>query len=174
MNRELMIAKIESLEEIIAKCIRVIIFLLFFSLIALVFYSVLSRNVFDAPANFSDLLSLVFLNWFIFIASALAMQSGAHVSIDFAIKKLSESNKMKLQVFITVVSILFYIAVIYTGVIFCWKSRYNTMPMVWDLNRGLVYMSIPIGFFVMLITHSLKTLKYILKGYQKQDLTSIV
>jgi TRAP-type C4-dicarboxylate transport system permease small subunit len=173
MTSERWINKIETFEENIAKCIRVMVFILFFALIALVFSSVMSRYVFEAPANFTDLLSLVFMNWFIFIASALAIQKGAHVSIDFATKSLSTKNKIRLQIVIAVLSSVFYVVVIYTGAIFCWKSRYNTMPMVWNLNRGIVYLSVPLGFLLMLINHNLRTIKYYLKGSQEHDMSSM-
>ena len=162
MAKQETIINIRKVQYKLSKALSFVIFTFFFSIVFLVFYSIISRYVFNAPINFSEQLALFILNWFVFLASAIAIKEGEHISIDILTKKFSPKWQMIMVWIVNAVSTIFYIVVIFHGVRYSIKAWGNTEPLVWHISMGLVYLSVPVGFFFMLLEHNMNTILYTL------------
>lgn len=174
MAKQETIINIRKAQYKLSKALSFVVFIFFFFIVFLVFLSIISRYIFNAPINFSEQLSLFTLSWFVFLASAIAIKEGAHISIDVLTKKFSPRWQMILVWMVDAVSTILYIVIIFHGVRYSIKAWGNTEPLVWHVSMGLVYLSVPVGFFFMLLEHNLNTILYTLTSELESKDSSIV
>ena len=134
---------------------KVIVFVLYMSIIVVVFTSVLSRYILDVPHNHADQLSKYFLIWFIFIAAGLAAKEGSHIAIDVFVRKFSARAQFCLSIVISICVSAFFILVIFSGYEMVINSVGYHDPLVWNVNLALIYASVPVGFFYLLVQFNL-------------------
>ena len=174
MTRDQILIWIEKTQNRIIKAASALVFVMFLSIVCMVFISIISRYIFNAPGNFSEQLSKFLMNWFAFIAGGIALRQGAHISIDAITKKFPLQAQKYLALIITVVSCIFFAVVIYHGTMFSWRARFNVEPMVWNLSMGFIYMSVPVGFAFMMLEQILVTLQFWLSGKEPRTDGSII
>lgn len=143
---------LQSYMDIVAK---VIVFVLYISIIIVVFTSVLSRYILDVPHNHADQLSKYLLIWFIFIAAGLAAKEGSHIAIDVFVRKFNARAQAYLSIIISICVSVFFILVIVSGYQMVLSSVDYRDPLVWNVNLAFIYASVPVGFLYLLIQFNL-------------------
>lgn len=134
---------------------KVLVFVLYASIIVVVFTSVLSRYIFEVPHNFADQLSKYLLIWFIFIAAGLAAKEGSHIAIDVFVRKLNRQVRLCLTIFISICVSAFFIMVIMSGYDMVVDAVGYRDPLVWNVNLAFIYASVPVGFLYLLVQFNL-------------------
>lgn len=143
------------LEEIICA-----IFIL--SATSLLFINIILRN-FGMGTSWSEEFIRYSFIWITFIGAAICVRVGAHVSVDLIDSFVS--NKIG--------KVILIIAFLITIIFMIWMLILGIKTVTFNYNNGqitpalsipiyLVYLSIPIGFFLMII-HSLENLVKIIK-----------
>jgi TRAP-type C4-dicarboxylate transport system permease small subunit len=78
-------------------------------------WQVLSRYVFQNPASFTDELSRYMLIWLGMLGSAYVAGKDEHLAIDIVLKKLEGKPRIRLQVFINSLVLIFALTVMVLG-----------------------------------------------------------
>ena len=81
------------------KVIDVVSILLMLSMVGVVFYQVIMRNVFERPPVWGEEVSVTLMVWFVFLGVVLGLEEDLHVGITLFVSKL----KPKIQFFLEVV-----------------------------------------------------------------------
>lgn len=140
------ISKINSLT-------RFFIIALLAVMIVAVFLQVLFRFFLDQPLAWTEELARYLLIWITFLGSAYAMAIKAHIGTEYIQKHLSPlMNKVVLTV-AALLSIFFFMVMVYQGYLLAARSMTQTSPTLL-VPMGYVYMVIPISG-VLLIMNAL-------------------
>lgn len=137
-------------------------FVFFSAMIMSITLAVLTRYVLPHPLNFCDALGKYLMIWMIFVAAGLAVSDRQHIAIDMVIKNWSMRAKKMLAIIINIPISAFLIMIIVMGTSLVFKSVDYSDPIVWNLSFAYIYLSVPVGFFFMLILTNIQTALYCL------------
>ena len=98
---------LDSHYEIFRKFIDIFIIVLFSILILVVFSQVVFRYVFNNSLTWAEEMARYLQVWIVFLASAAAIRTGSHISVDYATHNLSSRYKNILSIIIAILTILF-------------------------------------------------------------------
>mgnify|MGYP001093294742 CR=1 FL=1 len=149
---EKLIKSLDSHYEIIRKFIDKLIVVLFTILILVVFSQVVFRYVFNSPLAWAEEMARYLQVWIVVLAAASAIRSGSHISVDYATHNLSSRYKNFLNIIITFLTILFLCIVTAYGLKLFFHIYHSTqLSPAMQIPMSVVYISIPVGGFFMLI-----------------------
>ncbi len=131
--------------------------------------SIFTRFVFFNPLNFADALAKYLMIWMCFLGSGLAIRAGEHVVVEMFSNSLKEKSRKKLILFINIIVSLFLIIIIYNGLIFAFSGIGSHDPFVFGISMLIPYLSVPVGFFYMLIQLNITTVLSLLTKKQGQS-----
>ncbi|WP_251398859.1 TRAP transporter small permease [Metabacillus litoralis] len=132
---------------------RVIEFLtctLFLLMVAVASWQVLSRFIFKNPSTFSEELLRYSLIWLAMLATAYVVGKNEHIAITFLRDRLIEESRIKLDILIQSIFLLFSaIIMVYGGA----KAVSLTMAQIspaLHVPMGFVYLALPVsGVFIL-------------------------
>ncbi|MFC3041822.1 TRAP transporter small permease [Virgibacillus xinjiangensis] len=130
--------------HVINRATEIITMSLLLAMVALVFLQVCTRLLLDSSFSWTDELARYMFIWVVFLGGGIAFQHGTHISIEAMKEKLPFHLQRVLQVFVTVVCILFFILLITTGIQLMNSSMSQTSPAL-SLPMGLMYSVIPVS-----------------------------
>lgn len=119
-------------------------------LTAVVFLQVIFRFVLNQPLAWTEELAVYCLIWMTFLGSAYALSQKAHIAVDFFTSLFPLFVRKILYTLATLVSITFYIILVYQGYILTMHAMTELTPVL-RLPMGWVYSVIPISGFLLLI-----------------------
>ncbi|MDR3048899.1 MAG: TRAP transporter small permease [Elusimicrobiota bacterium] len=111
---------------------------------------VLSRFVLKTPLSWTEELSRYSLIWLTFIAASLALRNDGHFTIDVIGHKLKPIYKKALKIFILLIMLIYCAVLFVTGIELLPLTHLQESPAL-DIHMSLVYLSVPIGFALMII-----------------------
>lgn len=122
------------------------VFLLSFLVID-VLWQVASRYLMKSPSNFTDELAGYLLIWVGLLGAAYVAGKGEHLAIDLLLQKSSPKRKLKLQMIISVVVILFAMAVLVLGGSWLVYTRFylSVKSSALGMPLGVVYLVLPVS-----------------------------
>ncbi|MFD2035918.1 TRAP transporter small permease [Belliella marina] len=133
----------QSLDKIIA---WLLIFLMG-SMVLNVTWQVLSRYIFQNPSSFTDELSRYMLIWLGMLGAAYVAGQNQHLAIDIVLRKLEGKAKMKLQILINVLIIVFALAAMIMG-------GSNLVYITYLLGQKSATLQIPLAYIYSIIPAS--------------------
>ncbi|MFD2100456.1 TRAP transporter small permease [Flagellimonas iocasae] len=117
-----------------------------------VFWGVITRYLLDSQSSWTDELARFLLIWLSILGAAYASGKKLHIAIELLPQYLNERNQKILDIVITVVVLLFGIAVFLIGglrYVYISFALGQTSPAL-NLPIGFVYLVLPIsGLFIM-------------------------
>lgn len=116
------------------------------------FVNIILRYFFDANTTWADEFVRYSMIWIAFIGSAICFRHGIHFGVDLLMSSLSNKWKLRVQVYINVICMLFMGLLLYFGtklVIFSIQTGQITPSL--QINTYLVYMAIPVGAALSLL-----------------------
>ncbi|MEG0384182.1 TRAP transporter small permease [Solibacillus cecembensis] len=125
----------------------------FFSVgIALIFYGVITRYVFNSPQAWVEEVARYSLIWGVFLGFGLALRHNQHIQVDILYDKLKPRMKRVLDILATGISILFCVIYTYYGVILV-ESRFHSGMVSLDVGipMWIVYLILPISGILFLL-----------------------
>ena len=124
----------------------ILVFLLSFLVID-VLWQVASRYLMKSPSNFTDELAGYLLIWVGLLGAAYVAGKGEHLAIDLLLQKSSPKRKLKLQMIISVVVILFAMAVLVLGGSWLVYTRFylSVKSSALGMPLGVVYLVLPVS-----------------------------
>lgn len=124
----------------------ILVFLLSFLVID-VLWQVASRYLMKSPSNFTDELAGYLLIWVGLLGAAYVAGKGEHLAIDLLLQKSSPKRKLKLQMIISVVVILFAMTVLVLGGSWLVYTRFylSVKSSALGMPLGVVYLVLPVS-----------------------------
>jgi TRAP-type C4-dicarboxylate transport system permease small subunit len=136
--------------SLINKVTRLVIIAIMGLMVVAVFLQVLFRFLLDQPLAWTEELARYLLVWLTFLGSAYAMSIKAHIGTEYIQKFLSPTaNKIVLSLS-ALLSVLFFLVMVYQGYEMAMRSMTQTSPGLL-LPMGYVYMVIPISGVLLIL-----------------------
>lgn len=144
---------LEKIDAVIEKIQVGVCIILFAAMVILGSVQILSRFVFNNSTTWTDEMIRFFCIWLTFIGSALTIRRDGHVSIDLLQSALHNTRvKVMLFVLARLACVLFLIMIIPGSIELVMKSQ-NSMASSIKLSFSVVYLSIPVGAVMMLLSY---------------------
>ncbi|MCM3412789.1 TRAP transporter small permease [Metabacillus litoralis] len=145
--------EVDTMRDVKKSVDRVIEFLtctLFLLMVAVASWQVLSRFIFKNPSTFSEELLRYSLIWLAMLATAYVVGKNEHIAITFLRDRLIEESRIKLDILIQSIFLLFSaIIMVYGGA----KAVSLTMAQIspaLHVPMGFVYLALPVsGVFIL-------------------------
>ena len=136
--------------SLINKLTRLVIIAIMGAMVVAVFLQVLFRFLLDQPLAWTEELARYLLVWLTFIGSAYAMSIKAHIGLEFVQKLLPPTANKIVLALSALLSVLFFLFMVYQGYEMAMKSMTQTSPSLL-LPMGVVYMVIPISGVLLIL-----------------------
>lgn len=108
-------------------------------------YQIVTRFVFEQPAEWSEVLIRFFLIWMVFLALPAAFRRGAMVSIDLMHRVSPPAFRRVLDVLITLVTLGLLGTMIWYGWDYAQRGGVQSMAGLESLSMFWAYLAIPVG-----------------------------
>lgn len=119
-------------------------------LTAIVFAQVIFRFVINQPLAWTEELSIYCLVWITFLGAAYALSLKAHIAVDFFTSLFPLFIRKILYTLAALVSITFYIILVYQGYTLTMHSMTQLSPVL-RVPMGWVYSVIPISGLLLIV-----------------------
>jgi TRAP-type C4-dicarboxylate transport system permease small subunit len=118
-----------------------------------VLWQVFTRFILKNPSTWTEELATFLLIWVALLGSAVALNRGAHLGIDYLVNKLSIRNRIYTEVFVFLCISLFSLCVMIIGgtSLVIYTLELGQISPALGIEVGYVYLALPIsGFFIAL------------------------
>ncbi|OHB56685.1 MAG: hypothetical protein A2173_01725 [Planctomycetes bacterium RBG_13_44_8b] len=118
-----------------------------------VLWQVYTRFIMKNPSKWTEELAVFMLIWVALLGSAVALNRGAHLGIDYFVGKLSPMKRLYTEIFVFLcVSIFSFCVMILGGMDLVISTlQLNQISPALGVKIGYVYLAVPIsGFFLVL------------------------
>lgn len=136
-----------EIKENLDKIISWLLIFLMGSMVLNVTWQVISRYIFQNPSSFTDELSRYMLIWLGMLGAAYVAGQNQHLAIDIVLRKLEGRAKMKLQILINVLIMVFAIAAMIFG-------GSNLVYITYLLGQKSATLQIPLAYIYSIIPAS--------------------
>ena len=142
--------------KVIRKANEIVIIFLFAVLVAVVFYQVLARYIFNNPPAWTEELARFCQVWIVLLASSVCIRKGSHLVVDYFNHRLGTGTKRKIDIGMSSLIVMYILVVI----IFGWKLMvvgwYQVSPAL-QIKMSFVYLIFPLSGILMLLEAVIKT-----------------
>ena len=108
-------------------------------------YQILSRFVFQNPAEWSEVLIRFTLIWMVFMGSPMAFRQGAMVCVDLAHRMAGPVGKRLLDLLSALCALVVIAVMLWFGSEYAWRGRFQTISGLESLSMTWAYLAIPVG-----------------------------
>ena len=108
-------------------------------------YQILSRFVFEQPAEWSEVLIRFTLIWMVFLGSPVAFRQGAMVCVDLAHRLAGPIGKRVLDTLAALCALVILAVMLWFGIEYAWRGRFQTISGLESYSMTWAYMAIPVG-----------------------------
>lgn len=129
--------------------------LMFAVLIVTVFYQVLGRYLFNAPPSWSEELARFLQVWIALLASALCIQQGMHLGVDYLLHAVPPRGRAHLEILVHVLVSGFLLLLLVQGIKILDVAAVQSSPAM-GINMWYAYLAVPVGAALMLLESMLK------------------
>jgi TRAP-type C4-dicarboxylate transport system permease small subunit len=140
---------------LLRRAIQLVIILMFAVLIATVFYQVVGRYLFNAPPSWSEELARFLQVWIALLASAICIQHGMHLGVDYLLHAVPPRGRALLEIVVHVMVTGFLALLLVQGVKILDVAAVQTSPAM-GINMWYAYVAVPVGAALMLLESVLK------------------
>lgn len=142
--------------KVVRKTTEIVIIFLFVVLVAVVFYQVVARYIFNDPPSWTEELARYCQVWIILLTSSICIRKGSHLAVDYFGHRLSAGVKRKINIVMNILIALY----IFVVIIFGWKlmvvGQYQLSPAL-QVKMSFVYIIFPLSGVLMLLEAIIKT-----------------
>ena len=140
---------------LLRRAIRLVIILMFSVLIVTVFYQVLGRYLLNAPPSWSEELARFLQVWIALLASALCVQQGMHLGVDYLLHAVAPRGRAVLEVLVHVLVSGFLMLLLVQGIRILDVAAVQSSPAM-GINMWYAYLAVPVAAGLMLLESVLK------------------
>jgi TRAP-type C4-dicarboxylate transport system permease small subunit len=141
--------------NVLRRTIQIVIMVMFAALIVTVFYQVLGRYLFNAPPSWSEELARFLQVWIALLASALCIQQGMHLGVDYLLYAVPPRGRAVLEALVHVMVSGFLLLLLVQGGKILDVAGVQSSPAM-GINMWYAYLAVPVGAVLMLLESVLK------------------
>ena len=108
-------------------------------------YQILSRFVFQQPAEWSEVLIRFTLIWMVFMGAPVAFRQGAMVCVDVAHRMAGKHGKRLLDLLAALCSLIVIGVMLWFGSDYAWRGRFQTISGLESFSMTWAYLAVPVG-----------------------------
>ena len=108
-------------------------------------YQILSRFVFEQPAEWSEVLTRFALIWMVFLGAPACFRQGAMVCVDVAHRKLGPRGKRVLDAIAAAAALVLVGIMLWFGSDYAWRGRFQTISGLESFSMTWAYLAVPVG-----------------------------
>ncbi len=127
------------------KSINFIVIICVIGMVAVIFLQVICRYIFKSPLSWSEELARYFFVWITFLGAAICAREKGHIGMDYLVNKLNTKYAKIIEIIGLILIILVCIIIAFASIETVTVNFGQKSPAL-NLNMGLVYLAIPIGF----------------------------
>ncbi len=139
---------LERLKIIYQKPVELACGALMVAITAVVFLQVISRYVFNYPFDWPEEMARYLFVWVALLGAALALQRGAHFSIDALVKRFPAKWRLIVPLLIHTTLGIFTLVVSVKGFQLALRVREQLSPGM-EISMAYAYLSVPVSFAIM-------------------------
>lgn len=135
-----------NLRNAVDRAVRFLLVVLMSTIVIDVLAQVFSRYLFNAPLGFTDELAGFLLIWVGLLGAAYATGEKQHLAIDLLKMRVSPSSQRRLEVVVSLLTVLFAVAVLIIGGIWLMYTGFlfGQLSASLQLSLGYVYAIVPL------------------------------
>ena len=136
----------------LGKGIDVVTVFLMLSMVGVVFYQVIMRQIFERPPIWGEEVAVTFMVWFVFLGIILGIEEGLHIGITMFVRKLSKKAQFVIEIIINLLILLFAVLLVVYGYLFASSiiERGRLLPAT-QVSAGIHYIVVPIAGVLMIL-----------------------
>lgn len=141
-----------KLTSVITTITEKILIVLMASIVIDVVWQIVSRFIVGKPSSFTEELAGFLLMWIGLLGGSYAYFKKAHLGIDIFMLRLSATRKIQFDIIISLLVLLFSIAVLIAGgirLVYISFALHQISPAL-KLSMGFVYLVVPLSGFLMM------------------------
>ncbi len=108
-------------------------------------YQILSRFVFQQPAEWSEVLVRFTLIWMVFLGAPFAFRQGAMVCVDIAHRMAGPLGKRLLDIAAAACALALLGVMLWFGSEYAYRGRFQTISGLESFSMTWAYLAIPVG-----------------------------
>jgi len=108
-------------------------------------YQILSRFVFQQPAEWSEVLIRFTLIWMVFMGAPVAFRQGAMVCVDIAHRLAGPLGKRLLDVVAALCALAVIAVMVWFGSDYAYRGRLQTISGLESFSMTWAYLALPVG-----------------------------
>ena len=126
-------------------------------LVSVVFSQVVARYVFNRTPTWTEELARYCQVWIILLTAPSCIRKGSHVAVDYFSHMLSPTARVRMDILISVLSLLYMAVVTVFGVRLMVVGRFQVSPAL-GINMSVVYAVLPLSGMLMIMETVLRIL----------------
>lgn len=150
---------IKTLSDGIEKILKLFGIIALVLMVGMIFFNIVSRAVFQETFGVTEEWPVWLMIWSVFIFIGIDIKENAHISVDLILNALKGRKKIFLEVFISIVMIVFGILFLYacwSDVIMAYKIHLSTITSI-PVPVWIVKLCMPLGM-LFFIFHTIEKL----------------
>jgi len=108
-------------------------------------YQILSRFVFQQPAEWSEVLIRFTLIWMVFMGAPVALRQGAMVCVDIAHRLAGPLGKRLLDIVAALCALAVIAVMVWFGSDYAYRGRFQTISGLESFSMTWAYLALPVG-----------------------------
>ena len=108
-------------------------------------YQILSRFVFQQPAEWSEVLIRFTLIWMVFMGAPVAFRQGAMVCVDIAHRLAGPLGKRLLDIVAALCALAVIAVMVWFGSDYAYRGRFQTISGLESFSMTWAYLALPVG-----------------------------
>jgi TRAP-type C4-dicarboxylate transport system permease small subunit len=157
-----------NLRKTIDKALEWVLVFLLSILVLDVLWQVASRYILNSPSSYTDELAGYLLIWVGLLGAAYVAGKREHLAIDILIQHSSPKRKLRLEIIISIVVILFAVSVLIVGGIWLVYTRFylSVKSAALGMPLGFVYLVLPLSG-LLIAYFDVDNMRKIIKSYRE-------
>lgn len=139
-------------------------------LVGLTFIGVIARRFLAAPISWQEEMQVFCILWLVFLASGAVFRTIGHVSIEILVEMFNKRVQWIIEIF---VYLIVTVTLIYTlsrsAALVSQLFATDRLTNILKIPYGFLYLSLPIGCTLMLISNTIVTVQKNFIGYFKKN-----
>jgi len=120
------------------------------SMAATVALQVFCRYVLNHSLFWSEELARILLIWLTFLGASSAYYRKVHPGIDIVTSRLSDKFKRLSSLLVNLLSLLFFLVMVYYGCTFAYFARMQISPAL-NIPKWIIYSAVPVGGLIFML-----------------------
>jgi TRAP-type C4-dicarboxylate transport system permease small subunit len=151
------ISTLKKIGSVLAKVEECVLMVCFSTIAVALLMQIIFRYALNSPLIWTEELSRYLLVWITFLGINYALRRNKHIRMEYFFNMMPNMVQ-RLVVIATQIMILYFMVCLYGPTLSFVKMQMNIASSAMQMNMGLVYLSLPIGFFISSLSLLLSTL----------------